>query len=180
MERIETERLILRSITEDDAADIYEYGKELNVGINAGWPPHKDIEDTRKIMKEIFIGQTGVFGMVLKCNSKMIGSVGLLKDTKRENPDARMLGYAMSEQYWGQGLTTEAAKAVIDYGLHNSDVSIITCCCYTYNKRSRRVMEKCGFQYEGCMRQTEKRFDGQVLDMDCFSMTRTEYEQTKE
>lgn len=177
MERIETERMVLRSITEDDAMDIYEYSKEPNVGINAGWPQHKDLEDTKKIIKEIFIDQPGVFGMVLKSNNKMIGSVGLIKDTKRENSHAKMLGYAMSEHYWGKGLMTEAAKAVIEYGFNNPDLHIITCCCYPYNQRSRNVIEKCGFKYEGCMRQSEERFDGKILDFDCYSLLKSEYKQ---
>jgi putative acetyltransferase len=175
MERVETERLILRSIVETDTADIYEYGKEPNVGINAGWQPHKNIEETRKIMHEIFIGQQGVFGMVLKSTGRIIGSIGLIKDPKRENPHAMMLGYAMSEHNWGHGLMTEAAKAVIDYGFRNPDTSIITCTCYTYNRRSRRVIDKCGFKYEGCLRQGEQRFDGQILDIDCFSLLKEEH-----
>lgn len=99
MTKIETERLILRNITENDACDIFEYGKEANVGPNAGWKPHKNIDETKDIMKNVFINQQYVFGIVLKENNKMIGSVGLIKDPKRENPHALMLGYAISEKY---------------------------------------------------------------------------------
>ena len=176
MNTIETKRLILRNIVEADAEDIYSYCKEVSVGLNAGWPPHKDIEDTKFIMAQIFIGQPLVFGIVLKPTNKIIGTVGLLKDPKRANPNAMMLGYAMGEEYWGQGIMTEASKAVMNYGFSLPDIDIITCCCYTYNNRSRRVIEKCGFEYEGCIRQAEKRYDGQVLDFESFSLLKSEYQ----
>lgn len=175
MVKIETERLILRSIVDKDAADIFEYAREINVGPNAGWEPHENIEETKEIMKQIFIDQPNVFGMVLKANNKMIGSIGLIEDPKRANPHAKMLGYAMSEHYWGQGLMTEASEAIIDFGFKDSQTHIITCSCYTFNKRSRRVIEKCGFKYEGCLRQCELRYDAKVMDMDIFSLLREEY-----
>lgn len=171
---IETERLILRSIVENDATDIFEYAQETNVGPNAGWKPHDNIDETRELMKQIFIDQPYVFGIVLKKNHKMIGSIGLIKDPKRENPHARMLGYALSEHYWGQGLMTEASKAIIDLGFEDPEINIITCCCYSFNHRSHRVIEKCGFKYEGCLRQCEMRYDGKVFDMESFSLMRNE------
>ncbi|HAT61715.1 MAG TPA: GNAT family N-acetyltransferase [Prevotella sp.] len=174
MTKIETERLILRNITENDACDIFEYGKEANVGPNAGWKPHKNIDETKDIMKNVFINQQYVFGIVLKENNKMIGSVGLIKDPKRENPHALMLGYAISEKYWGQGIVPEASKAIIKLGFENPEIDIITCCCYSFNKRSRRVIEKCGFMYEGCLRNGEMRYDGEVFDIESFSLLKKE------
>lgn len=174
MENIETERLLLRNIEEEDAADIFEYAQEPNVGPNAGWKPHESIEETREIMKKIFIDQPYVFGMVLKENKKIIGTVGLIKDPKRDNPHSRMLGYAMSERYWGQKLMTEASRAVIDLGFKDPEINIITCCCYSFNQRSRRVIEKCGFKYEGRIRQCEMRYDGEFFDMDSFSLLKEE------
>jgi len=167
---LETERLILRGIVEDDAGDIFEYSRNPNVGPDAGWKPHESIDETREIMNQIFINQPYVFGMVLKENNKMIGSIGLIKDPKRENPHAKMLGYAMSENYWGCGLMTEASKAVLDLGFRDPEVSIITCCCYSFNQRSRRVIEKCGFKYEGRLRQCEMRYDGKIFDMESYSL----------
>ena len=125
-------------------------------------------------MKQIFIDQPYVFGIVLKENNEMIGSIGLIKDPKRENPHARMLGYALSEHYWGQGLMTEASKAVIDLGFEDSEIDIITCCCYSFNRRSHRVIEKCGFKYEGCLRRGEMRYDGKVFDIESFSLLKEE------
>lgn len=179
MNNIDTTRLELRHITESDAQDIYEYSQEPNVGPAAGWKPHDNIEETRSVMEAIFLNQPELFGMVLKENGKLIGTVGLIPDPKRANNKALMLGYAMSERYWCKGLMTEAVTAVIDRAFKELQIDIITCCCYDENHGSARVMEKCGFMYEGYMRQAEMRYDGKVLDMRCYSITREEVEKIK-
>lgn len=170
MDLLETERLLLRHIVESDAADIFEYSRNPNVGPNAGWKPHENIMETRGVMDEIFIGQEHMFGILLKKTNKLIGTIGLIPDPKRNNSRVMMLGYAMGEPYWGKGLMTEAAEAVIAYGFEKLSLSLISCTCYTFNKRSRRVIEKCGFEYEGCLRQCEMRYDGKVFDEYCFSL----------
>ncbi len=172
MKEIETTRLILRHITIDDADDIFEYSQNQNVGPAAGWSPHTSIEETRTIMEQLFIGQDNIFGIVLKETKKLIGTIGLIKDPRRDNPEALMLGYAIGEPYWGKGIMTEAAKAVINAAFNEIPVNVISCSCYTTNARSRRVIEKCGFEYEGCIRQAEKRFDGKIMDIQCFSIIR--------
>ena len=108
---IVTERLLLRPVVESDDKDIFAYAQEPNVGPNAGWKPHESIEETREIMQQIFIGQENVFAIVK--DKLVIGTIGLVPDPKRDNERSMMLGYAISERFWGQGLMTEAARAVI-------------------------------------------------------------------
>ena len=175
MTEIKTERLILKNITESDANDIFEYSKNPNVGPNAGWKPHESLEETKEIMKIIFLGQDSVFGMVLPESGKLIGTLGLLPDQKREYDKAMMLGYAMGEQYWNKGYMTEAAKAVIKYGFEELGLELISCCCYPFNAGSMRVIEKCGFRFEGVMRMAEKIFNGNVYDHRNYSLTKGEY-----
>lgn len=167
--KIETERLILRAITAADLSDIYHYSKEENVGPNAGWIPHKSMDETREIMDSIFIDQQGIFGIVLKSTGVMIGSVGLVQDPKRENDKARMLGYALSESCWGHGYMTEAAKAVVRYGIEQLDLSLISAYCYPHNVRSKSVLTKCGFVYEGTLKRSET-FEGKVYDNACYAL----------
>lgn len=169
---------MLRPITEADASEIYEYSHNPNVGIHAGWKAHESIEETKEIMNQLFIGQDHIFGIVLKENNKLIGTVGLLKDPHRSNPRVMMLGYAMSEEQWGKGLMTEAARAIVDYSFREVPIDLLTCTCYPTNHRSYRVIEKCGFRHEGCLRQCEMRFDGAIMDMECFSISREEYEKS--
>ncbi|MEG2755338.1 MAG: hypothetical protein RR931_01865 [Mucinivorans sp.] len=71
---------------------MFEYSSGVNVGINAGWPPREFIEQTRQIMAQIFLNKSSVFGVALPLSGKVIGSVGLIVDPKRENERARILG----------------------------------------------------------------------------------------
>jgi Acetyltransferases, including N-acetylases of ribosomal proteins len=172
MKTIETDRLILRPITEDDAEDIFAYSKNENVGINAGWKAHANIEETREIMGIIFLGKENVYGIESKETGKLLGTIGLIDDPKRQNNKARMLGYAIGEEFWGKGYTTEAAQAIIHYGFVELNLNLVSAYCYPFNKRSKRVLEKCGFQYEGLFRLAEERYDGVVLDNECYVIIR--------
>ena len=176
---IETKRLILRQIVDSDAEDIFAFSKGPETGRDAGWKPHETLEETRLIMQEIFLEQESVFGMVLKETGVMIGSVGLIDDPLRENDSARMLGYALGEEFWGQGFMTEAADAVVTYGFEEMHLDLISATCYPFNLRSKRVLEKLGFRYEGTLALAEKRYDGKVLDKDCFSVAKEAYFQKR-
>lgn len=167
---IETERLILRTIVRNDAEDIFEYSKEANVGPRAGWKPHESIEETIEIMNMIFVEKDGVFGIVLKESGKMIGSIGLIPDPKRENDKARMLGYALSEKHWGKGIMTESANAVIKYGFEAMKLDLISAYCYPHNTASKNVIKKCGFVYEGTLKLCEKLYNDNIYDNACYAL----------
>ena len=53
---LETKRLILRKWTEADDADLFEYAKDPDVGPIAGWPPHKSVEESRNVIKNVLNG----------------------------------------------------------------------------------------------------------------------------
>lgn len=175
MSKIQTERLLLRPITLDDANDIFEYSKDIDVGSNAGWQPHKDIDETIKIMKDIFIDKENVWGIILKTNNKLIGSIGLVDDSKRENECAKMIGYSIGKNYWSNGYMTESVKSVVDFGFKELNLRLISAYCYPFNQRSKRVLEKCNFKYEGTLKLAEKIYDGRILDNECYSILAKDY-----
>ena len=70
---------------------------------------------------------------------------------------------------------TEAAKAVLRYGFAELGLGLIAVRHHLHNQRSRRVIEKCGFHYEGTMRQYSRRYDGTLLDGCFYSMTAQEF-----
>ncbi|MEG1765004.1 MAG: GNAT family N-acetyltransferase [Oscillospiraceae bacterium] len=166
---LETERLVLRPITHADAEDIFEYAQNENVGPNAGWKPHGSIEETHEIIDTVFSTEN-VFGIILRDTGKLIGSVGIIDDQKRENDEARMLGYSIGEAYWGQGYMTEAARALITYGFDELKLALISAYCYPHNTRSKSVLKKLGFQYEGTLALGEKLYTGEILAHDCFAL----------
>lgn len=173
--QIETPRLVLRPVTEEDEEDVFEYSKSEQVGPNAGWKPHANKAETREVMRAFFLDKENVFGIVLKETGKVIGTIGLVPDPKRENDQARSVGYAIGEAYWGKGLMTEAAQALIRYGFETLRVGVISAYCYPYNDRSKRVIEKCGLKKEGTLSLCEKRYDGVILDNECYALDAASY-----
>ena len=148
--RIETDRLILRAWRESDLEDFYAYASHPDVGIHAGWNPHKTLEESKMIL-DLFLREKKCFALELKENGHVIGSLGL----EEPNPDpvsdgyGREIGYVLGKPYWGRGLMVEAVRAVIDYCFEVLHFDFLTCCHFLRNDRSRRVIEKCGFTYFG-------------------------------
>ena len=138
------------------------------MGNNAGWPPHRTLDESRRILHSTFINQEGIWAMILKETQQLIGSVGIIPDPKRENPQVRMLGYWLDENYWGKGYMTEAVQAVLNYGFEELRLSLITATCYPHNKRSQKVLKKNGFIYEGTLHQAELTYNGNIYDHQCY------------
>lgn len=175
MKTLETERLLLRKFQDTDLDDFYEYAKNPNVGPNAGWEPHKSKEDSLRILN-MFLEKEDVWAIELKEKHKVIGSIGLHKDQLRSAEDVKMIGYVLSEEYWGKGLTTEAAEEVIRYAFEELKTNYLTIHHFSFNQRSKRVIEKCGFIYEGTLRHASQIYDGSIYDLACYSMTKAEWE----
>ncbi|KNZ40552.1 GNAT family N-acetyltransferase [Acetobacterium bakii] len=174
MKNIKTTQLNLRPLTIADTKDVYTYSKSQNVGPRAGWKPHETIDETEEIMSMLFIGAENIWG--IEMDNHVIGSIGLIEDPHRENDQVRMLGYALGEDYWGQGIMTEAARAVLDYGFNTLGLDLISVVHYPSNEASQRVIEKCGFFYEGTIRQAEKIYNGEIRDVKSYSITKDEFD----
>ena len=145
---LRTERLIIRPWTMDDAEDMFEYASVDGVGQMAGWVPHKDIEETRQILKS-FIDEKKTFALEL--DGKAIGSLGVEFYDEKLFPEfadvrCREIGYVLSKEYWGRGLMPEAVKEVIRYLFENDLADVLMCGHFDWNSQSRRVQEKCGFR----------------------------------
>lgn len=146
---LKTDRLTLRRWRESDLADFYEYAKVDGVGQMAGWSPHKDLDESRKILS-LFIDEKKTFA--IEYNGKAIGSVGVEKYKEAQFPQldnvkCRELGYVLNKDYWGMGIMPEAVNRIIDYLFENTDADAVLCGHFLWNKQSRRVQEKCGFEY---------------------------------
>ena len=172
MKTIETERLILRAWTMEDAPGMFEYAKSSLVGPAAGWIPHKTIEDSVEYLKSA-IEENETWAITVKSDGTVIGGIGL-HITRIET--VRELGYVLHPDFWGKGIMTEAAKAVIEFGFTDLHLDGIIVFRNVNNVRSGRVIQKCGFRYDGSLRMRTRRTDGS-LSTDCaYSMTREEWE----
>lgn len=146
---LKTNRLTLRPWRESDLSDFYEYARVDGVGQMAGWLPHRNLEESRTILAH-FIEGKHVFA--LEYQGKAIGSLGVEEYKEKNYPEfshlqGREIGYVLSKDYWGQGLMPEAVKAVIQWLFDVEKLDFIMVGHFDWNNQSRRVIEKCGFQY---------------------------------
>ena len=144
-----TDRLTLRPWRESDLNDFYEYASVDGVGQMAGWNPHRNVEESKMILGK-FIKHKKTFALEYK--GKVIGSLGIEEYSEENYPEldtlqGREIGYVLSKAYWGQGLMPEAVKAVIDWLFDEIRLDFIIVGHFDRNAQSKRVVEKCGFQY---------------------------------
>lgn len=175
MKTIETERMILRTWRLEDFGDFYEYASNPIIGPSAGWKPHTDRVESLSILISFIEGEE-VFAIEDKISGKAIGSIGLHPDRKRNNPEARMIGYVLSEPYWGKGLASEAVKAVLDYAFNDQNLKIVSVYHFPFNQKSKRVIEKAGFSFEGILREATVLPNGEIVDDVCYSITKEEFD----
>jgi len=175
MKTLGTERLLLRRWARGDVDDFYEYARLPDVGPHAGWLPHANREESLNVIVNGLMPSNYQWAIVLRENQRVIGSIGLGEDKKRSVANARALGYSLSKHYWHRGLMTEAALRVLHYAFVDLQFAQLACYHYEDNVASRRVIEKCGFSFEGVLRRCSQLANGVVHDDWCYSMTRDEY-----
>lgn len=175
MKTLETERLILKMFTLEDAEDVYAYASNPNVGPPAGWAPHRSVEESREIIRDVFMPPEA-WAIRIKGSDKVVGVIALEPDKIRPDACSRELGYNLAEEHWGKGYMTEAAKEVLRFAFCELGLDQVGICTSKVNKRSQRIIEKCGFTYEGTIRRFYKIYDGTLRDSMVFSMLKEEYE----
>lgn len=173
---IETERLLLTpwSLSKEDIAGLYAYAKNPNVGPNAGWAPHKDEKESEEIIRDLFMPYN-VWAIRNKETGQIMGSIGLEPDRRREDVKSLEMGYSLGEEFWGHGYMTEAAHGVMKYAFEELDIVIMAICTGPENKRSQRVIEKCGFKFEGVQRKGYHIYDGTDRDNLVYSILKEEF-----
>ena len=148
---IETDRLILRPWLDSDAEALFRYASDPDVGPRAGWPPHKDIEESKRVIRDIFTNDR-TWAVTLRETGEAIGCMGYYIHGESNIPigeeDAE-IGYWIAKPYWNRGIATEALRAMIDYCFNVKGFLTLWSDFFIDNPASGRVMEKCGFKDTG-------------------------------
>lgn len=178
---LETDRLILRKLTKEDATDIFQYASDDEVARYVTWDSHKTVEDTYQFLQFAFdryeAGQVAPWGIVYKADGKMIGTIDFLYwDQVHRRSE---IGYVLAKPYWGQGIMTEAASKLLDFGFHKMELQRIEARCFVENIGSERVMQKIGMTYEGTLRKLMF-IKGSFRNLKIYSILREEYFKNKE
>lgn len=143
---LETERLILRPITLDDAEACFSWNSDERVAKFMCYPTAKDISETIAWIKTTLVDEEEWnWAFVLKSENRVIGTGGI-------GPNKFMdgywgIGYNFHYDYWHKGYCTEAMRAIVDYA-HN-ELGVNKICSYhaVDNPRSGKVMEKLGLKF---------------------------------
>ena len=146
---LETDRLVLRKWTEADVDSLFEYAKDPDIGPIAGWPPHKTIDESLEVIRNVFIGEE-CYAICEKGSGKAIGTIELKLNghtDMTERDDECELGYWLGKPFWGRGYMPEAAREIIRHGFEDIGMNTIWCGYYEGNQKSKRVQEKVGFIY---------------------------------
>lgn len=143
-----TERQILRELTPDDAAALYELNADPGVLRYTGDPPFASVEEARA-----FLGRydpyraegMGRWAAIDVNTGELLGWCGL----RRQRDGDVDLGYRYRRAVWGRGLATEASIACLDLAFGPLGLASVIARSDPANARSIRVMEKLGFVLEG-------------------------------
>ncbi|MFW6284927.1 MAG: GNAT family N-acetyltransferase [Bacillota bacterium] len=173
---IKTKRLTLRPLSMADAKDIHHYATKDEVGPRAGWRPHESLRETRQFIQNALSkrhrGQPGIFAVVLNATNRVVGTIGVHSFSEGYKGE---LGMVLTPELWGQELMVEASEAVMVYAFEMLGLTRLAYKHFPNNSASARLREKLGFTYEGRLRKSFKRFDGQILDEHVASFTDDDY-----
>jgi ribosomal-protein-alanine N-acetyltransferase len=148
---LETERLILREVCQDDVHDLYELYADPDVFSFIPVNGDETIEDTQKrverICSQMRQGVWAFWAIVLKEENKVIGVCGLY-DFSFTSASAEVFSL-MAKRYWSQGFMTEAKRVIIKCGFECMGLNRIDASVFPENGASIRVNQKLGFQIIG-------------------------------
>jgi RimJ/RimL family protein N-acetyltransferase len=146
---LETERLLLRRLTEADVDNLFDLDNDPEVMrfVNGGTPTPRDVIERDLLPRflryyERFAGY-GFWAAIEKATGEFLGWFHF-RPPEGASPDEVELGYRLRKAAWGQGYGTEASRALIRKGFTELGVRRVVASTYADNLASRRVMEKAG------------------------------------
>jgi RimJ/RimL family protein N-acetyltransferase len=179
---LQTERLILRDLREEDWRDVYVYASDSITVKYMPFGPDTE-EESRAFINRVLAQQKAQprlwydFALVNKMNNQVIGSCAL-RITSAENKEGE-IGYILNRRYWNQGYMTETARKVVSFGFTQLGLHRIIATCDPANTGSYRIMEKIGMQKEGYLRE-HKLFKGVWRDFLLYSILEKEWLNSKD
>lgn len=148
---LETKRLILRPLTMDDLDALFALYRdpEIRKYFPEGTLTYEETKEELEWIIDVYYGKYG-FGLwatIHKETGEFIGRCGLLPWTIDGRSEVEV-AYLLAKEYWGQGLGTEVAQAILQYGFEQLNLSRLICMADPENQASRRVAENMGMTLE--------------------------------
>src|SRR5215475_2536236 len=171
---LETERLLLRRPTLADVKAIALLANDRRIAENTRRLPHPYLQDHAIDFVRAIAEVGNDVAFLIEKTFVPIGMVGI----NWRDGDTPELGYWLGVEHWGQGLGTEAARAVIDFFFEAHEHEQLYAGARVANPASRNILEKCGFQWSGV---ELHRFEalGSSTPVDCFRLSRSVWSSLK-
>lgn len=167
---LETERLILRRLDINDAVTVFTLRSSPEIMKYIPVPLTQTIEEAEtyihSIDKRMEEKECVNWAITLKENNVMIGNIGFYR-MKLEHYRSEA-GYSTLPEFNGKGYVTEALQAIINYGFSTMKLHSIEALVDPDNIGSIKVLEKCGFEKEGHIKENWF-FNGTFLDTVIYS-----------
>lgn len=162
----------MRSWDWRDRDAIVKHANNRNVWINLRdrFPHPYTVNDARRWL-EMVVGQKPETNFAIAAaENEAVGGIGFTvqPDVARRSAE---IGYWLGEEFWGQGIATEALIAVTDHAFSNYDVCRLYAHVFDWNRPSARVLEKAGYAFEGRMKKSVTK-DGQTIDQLMYAIVR--------
>lgn len=149
---LETERLILRKLREEDFADYCAYAMDLEMCRMMGNYPLDTEETARQCFDWLKDREPRCYGLVLKETGRVIGNMSVTDLPEHlqnlpalEGKQGRSMSFCISRFYQRQGLMTEALRAVIAHLFDEEGMDYVQCGYFDFNAPSKALQEKLGF-----------------------------------
>jgi len=149
---LRTERLVIRPYRDDDATGLHEVFGSPEVMRWTPSAPSKDVAETRQRLARTMAFTArqprgfGLWALELQDSTEFLGQVGLFP-VEGKGPEVEV-AYELAPRVWGHGYATEAARALVEYGIGELGLRRIVALILPDNARSRNVASKCGMTLE--------------------------------
>ena len=126
---MKTKRCELRHWRVEDAYELYELAKDPDVGPRAGWKPHENVQESRKIIEEVLHNDED-YAIIDRNSGHIIGCISLMmpghSNVSLHDQEVE-LGYWLGKEFWGQGYIPEAAQCLVDHAFYKLHAKRIYC-----------------------------------------------------
>ena len=172
MEIIKSDKFSIREWKWGDEESLVKHANNFNVSRNLRnhFPYPYSINDAKNWLTTVTELKTPT-NFAIAINSLAVGGIGVIHGTA-EHVNSAEIGYWLGEEFWSQGIMTEAVKLFTEYVFNNNDnLCRIYAMIYESNPASMKVLQKSGFQFEGIMRKHVTKH-GKTMDAHIYALVK--------
>lgn len=165
--------IIIRDWEKGDIKNLIKYASNRNIWNNLAdaFPNPYTEADARAFIESVQRDFPRKI-LAIDMEGESIGSIGIFPESDIHQKNAA-IAYWIAEEFWGQGITTQAVRRMVEYGFANFDITRIYAKPFGLNKASHKVLEKAGFIREAIIKDGVYK-NNQYLDEYLYSIRKTD------